>query len=274
MWSFLWRPGWLLTHLLVAVAVVVMVALGFWQLERWQERRAQNALVEQREELAPADVAEVFPWGPGPNPAQAAEAAYRRVTVAGAYAPSEQVLVRNRSFDGAPGYWVVTPLVTEDGWAIAVNRGWVPFASTDPDGAGWDAFAPPPGRVEVAGLLRDADVAEGAVLDASAGRQGDRVTTLPRVELADLARQVRAPLLPVYLDLREQDPAQPTAAPLPVPAPELSEGPHLGYAGQWFIFAALTVVVYAVMLRRASRGKARSAPDPASVPSAVQGGQP
>jgi hypothetical protein len=41
-----------------------------------------------------------------------------------------------------------------------------------------------------------------------------------------------------------------------VPTPELSDGPHLGYAGQWFIFALLTVIVYPLLLRRVARNKA------------------
>ena len=34
------------------------------------------------------------------------------------------------------------------------------------------------------------------------------------------------------------------------------EGPHLDYAGQWFIFATLTVIVYPLLLRRTARHKA------------------
>jgi len=38
--------------------------------------------------------------------------------------------------------------------------------------------------------------------------------------------------------------------PYPLPPPDLSEGPHLGYAGQWFIFAAIGAVGWVILLRR------------------------
>jgi cytochrome oxidase assembly protein ShyY1 len=42
-----------------------------------------------------------------------------------------------------------------------------------------------------------------------------------------------------------------------VPPPELSEGPHLGYAAQWFIFSTIALVGYPLVLRRVviRRGK-------------------
>ena len=41
-----------------------------------------------------------------------------------------------------------------------------------------------------------------------------------------------------------------------MPPPTLDEGPHLDYAGQWFIFATLTIIVYPLLLRRTARHKA------------------
>ena len=35
-----------------------------------------------------------------------------------------------------------------------------------------------------------------------------------------------------------------------LPAPEPSEGPHLAYAFQWFLFALLALVGYVVLARR------------------------
>ena len=52
---------------------------------------------------------------------------------------------------------------------------------------------------------------------------------------------------------------------LAVAPPELSEGPHLGYAVQWFIFTAIAVVGYPlvlrrVVLRRGKEGRRRARP--------------
>jgi hypothetical protein len=70
----------------------------------------------------------------------------------------------------------------------------------------------------------------------------------------------------------EPDGAAPEAADpssiVPVPPPELSEGPHLGYAVQWFIFSAIALVGYPIVLRRVliRRGKEVDDDDPPAAP--------
>ena len=60
------------------------------------------------------------------------------------------------------------------------------------------------------------------------------------------------PLLPVLV---RQTPDS-GLAPLPhrLPAPELSEGPHLSYAIQWFAFAAMTLAFGALIVRKRGSG--------------------
>jgi surfeit locus 1 family protein len=69
------------------------------------------------------------------------------------------------------------------------------------------------------------------------------------VDLEGIATALPYRLAPLYLLARGEEP---TRAALPVPAPltELSEGPHLSYAIQWFSFAAVALVGCAVLLRR------------------------
>src|SRR5690606_1234437 len=56
---FLLRPLWLLSHLLVLALVVTMVNLGFWQLDRLDQRRDRNAVIEARQELPSVPVGEL-----------------------------------------------------------------------------------------------------------------------------------------------------------------------------------------------------------------------
>jgi cytochrome oxidase assembly protein ShyY1 len=61
-------------------------------------------------------------------------------------------------------------------------------------------------------------------------------------------------VLPVYLALETQDPAQQGDLPVPLDLPELGEGPHLSYAVQWFLFAAVVAIGFPVLvIRTASR---------------------
>ena len=145
-YRFLLRPGWLLTHVLVLVAVVVMVNLGFWQLSRLDEKRDRNDLVVARQDEPAVPVEEVL--SPESSEAEVEDLVYRPVTATGTYLVEEQVLVRNRSYEGAPGSWVLTPLLLDDGTAVVVSRGWVPIESD------LDRSAPPTGEDTVEGFVQ------------------------------------------------------------------------------------------------------------------------
>jgi len=253
-WSFLWKPRWILSHLFVLALVVTFVNLGFWQLRRLDERKTYNALVESRQQLPVAPIAELVPDGPSATTDQIDDVVYRPVTVTGTYATDQQVLVRNRTFNEIPGFWVLTPLVQRDGTAVVVNRGWVPFATTNPDGP-WSDFDPPAGEVTVHGKIQASQVRSTGLIGGPKDADEGRLTTLSRVDIGRLQQQVDEPLLPVSVDLTAQDPTQVGVLPAPVPPPDLSEGPHLNYAGQWFIFATLTVIVYPLLMRRIARSK-------------------
>ena len=69
---------------------------------------------------------------------------WRVVTATGSYETSQTVVVRYRARDGVRGIDVVVPLVTSDGTALLVDRGWL---ETDPSGADrGDIPAPPRAR--------------------------------------------------------------------------------------------------------------------------------
>jgi surfeit locus 1 family protein len=241
------RPAWLLSHLFVLACVLVFVRLGFWQVSRLSERRAANALIEARQSGPPVPVETVVRAGSAPDEVETA--IYRAVTVTGTWRPDEQVLVRNETYNGAPGSAVVTPLVLADGQAVAVNRGWIPVALAAGDPA---AYAPPTGPVTITGVVARTEIHQGlGPTDPAEGRLHD----LARVDVGRLARQVSEPLLPVYITLRSPAP-EGGRPPLPVTPPVLDDGPHLNYAGQWFIFATLTCIVYPLLLRRTARQRA------------------
>jgi cytochrome oxidase assembly protein ShyY1 len=253
--SYRWalRPAWIVSHVFVLVCVLVFVRLGFWQLSRLSERRAANAVITARAGEPVVPVSDLLAAGAGPDAVEPLVA--RVVTATGTWRADEQVLIRNETYESAPGMWVVTPLVLADGRAVAVNRGWIPVAAATGDPAG---YAPPDGTVTVTGVVARTETRQGlGATDPAAGRLHD----MARVDVARLDQQVAEDLLPAYLTLRSQEPAGATL-PLPVVLLVLDDGPHLNYAGQWFIFATLTCVVYPLLLRRTARQRAERAAAP------------
>jgi cytochrome oxidase assembly protein ShyY1 len=244
MYGFLLRPRWIGFHLLVVAGVVLMVNLGFWQLRRLDERREFNAAVEARIDQPVVPLDELLAQLDAGTDVDDIE--WRPVEVRGTYLPEEQVLVVNRSQNGRAGDNVVTPLALDDGRVLVVNRGFVPLAVDVPDA--------PAGEVTVRGVVRPSqERRRGQLSDPSDGE----LTEVQRIDLDRLAQQLPGDVVAVYVDLLASDPAEADGVPEPVTRPDLSEGPHLSYAVQWFIFSAAVVVGW-VLAVRWSVGKRRA----------------
>jgi cytochrome oxidase assembly protein ShyY1 len=239
------KPRWIILTILVAVAAVVMIRLGIWQLDRLHGRRQANDIISTREATPPTPLADVV--ADANRRGVPDDAVWRQVTITGTYRTDDQVLVRNRPENSSPGFWVITPLVAPDGSAVSVNRGWVPINIGD--GGPKDAYQPPGGAVTVTGLVRETEVREGLEPEDPGGH----LATLSRVDIPRFQQQVGYPLSPYWIQLTGQQPAQTGVLPVKIDTPELDDGPHLNYAGQWFIFAGLTIVVYPLSIRRAAR---------------------
>lgn len=255
-YTFARRPRWVLSHLLVLALIVGMIAAGLWQIDRHNQRASRNALIETRSAEAPVPLSSVVV--PGSDPSVGTTEQFRRVVVVGEYRPQDEVLVRNRTYDGAPGWWVLTPLVTDDGWAVAVNRGWIPL--TFEDDAPRPGTEPPAGRVEVTGTIQPTRTAEGfQIADPDEGV----LTSLGRPDVGRLAAQLDYDLAPVVVRLDPGPAASgaPESLPIPLDLPPLDAGPHASYAAQWFIFTAIALIGYPLVLRRVARGRADSVPE-------------
>jgi surfeit locus 1 family protein len=233
------QPRWLAGHALVLVTVVLFASLGLWQLDRLAERRAYNALLTERMAQEPIGSAEAAAEG-------ADTTAYRRFTATGAYRHEAEVLLSTRSLDGRPGHHVLTPLETPAG-VVVVNRGWVPLEEDAPP---VEAAAPPAGEVRVTGLLFPGfEARRSGALDGGAGR----LQFVSDVDLDVLREATGLPLLDVWVLAERQEPGQPGPLPVTAEPPPLTEGSHLSYAAQWFLFALVVVVGYPLLLRRTYR---------------------
>lgn len=266
--TFWLQPKWILGHVLVSVLVVSFVNFGFWQLRRLDERRALNATVKARSALAVQPIDEVV--DASADFGDVGGLVYRRVSARGTYDADASVLVRSRSLDGRSGFHVLTPLLTGDGAALVVNRGFAPF-SVDPAEVR-AATRPPAGEVEVTGLVLATQEREGiGPTDPPEGV----LTEIARVDLARLQAQYRPDLYPLYLQVTEQVPPPAGALPIVLPEPEQSEGSHLAYAVQWFIFAAIGAGGWPLLLRNTGRERAGQTAPPFLVgPTASHGAEP
>lgn len=239
MYRFLGTRRWITALLVVLVFVAACVELGLWQLRRLDERKKLNAAVSTNMRLSvePLDVA-----------LASGQPLYRRVTASGRYDVAEEILLTGRALNDRPGSDVLTPLKLADGRALIVNRGFVPLTVNAP---GTPATAPPGGTVTVKGVLLPSE--HRGFLGQKEPATG-RLTTIPRIDIPRIRQQLPYDVVPEYLLLSSQSP-MPTAG---SPAyesfiPDLSNGPHLSYAIQWFLFASIALSGYVAVAYRTAR---------------------
>lgn len=237
------RPRWLVAHVVVLAVATAFVNLGLWQLRRLEDKQAYNARLTARMAAPMRDVTHLFPSAPRADDPTVGPATYRRVAVTGTYDLDEEVILRSRSRNSLAGHHVMTPLRTRAGYAVMVDRGWVPFKTYTLPVA---EALPPTGEVTVEGVLFPAQVR---------GRFGPRdepgdLDELWRADLPRLQEQIEEPLLPLWLHALGQRPPQDKELPKPVQIPRLDEGPHRSYALQWFAFTLTVLIGYGAIIRK------------------------
>jgi surfeit locus 1 family protein len=208
-----------------------LARLGIWQLDRRDQRRAANAELSAQLAQPPLLLDDA------PLPAEPAALRDRLATARGRFDYERQIALTDQSWRGQPGFHLLAPLVLADGrTAVLVDRGWLPLDEEDP--ARWAAFDEP-GLAVITGTMQLTQPPRVATADEESGPR----QAWYRVDIKAIGRQMPYELLAVYL---RQSPAGGGDS-LPyreAPAVDLSEGPHLGYAIQWFLFAAILGVGY------------------------------
>jgi len=227
-----WRDRAALVGALLVAALCVR--LGVWQLDRLGQRRARNAQVLARRTEPPVSVSGTI---------SADSARDRRLSARGEYDYGHERLWHGRSYEGIPGVDLVTPLRLPDGSAVLVDRGWAP----SPDGYHVDQAA-----------YREGDSAAVSGIGVVAPRaRGD-------VDPLALRDSLPYPLLPFVIQELPIAPSSTTSTnlhhpPTPLltrwPAPEISDGPHLSYAIQWFSFAVIITIGSIVLAQKRGMGQ-------------------
>jgi len=231
-WSF--RPS-LAATVATALLLPLLLALGYWQLQRAAQKLSLRAEAAARAALPPVRIgAADLPWRGADTPSG------RRVILRGRWEAGRQVLLDNQVLDGQAGYWVFAALrVTEGGDAVLVNRGWV-SAESHRDMAPNVRLAAH--AIEATGIAVPPPSPGPLAHQEIDSSLGDGLLRVQRIDLDDLSRRLQLRLAPWTLRL---DPAAPDGyrrqwPPVGGFTPER----HRAYAVQWFVLAAVLVGLY------------------------------
>lgn len=229
------------------VALLVLVGLGTWQMERRAWKEDLVAMVRARTAQAPAPVPARAHWA-DLTPAQDE---YRPVVATGTFDHGRETLIYAVLSDArgpyhGPGYWVITPLLLADGAVVLVNRGFVPQDRRDPASRQAGQVE---GPVTVTGLLRFAEDPSWFVPDNDPARDAWYRRVPGQIAAA-------RGLSGAALFLIDAD-ATPNPGGLPVGGETRLSFPnrHLEYALTWYGLAATLVGVGAAFAIARRRGR-------------------
>lgn len=221
--------SWLFAGMALLVAAVC-VRLGFWQLDRLRQRLEANRVISRGLEQPAAPFEEVI--------REDAVPVYRQVVVSGTYDHEHEILLTARSLGEQPGYHLVTPLLPPgSNMALLIDRGWIPYAEgTQPDLTRYQTK----GEVTIQGVIKPSQESPAFLADVSTER-----STWPQrwraVDILGHSQGFPYPLYEVFVAQTSEDAIGPEG-PIPQPEIDLSQGPHLAYALQWFGFATVAIV--------------------------------
>jgi len=208
----------------------VLLSLGFWQLDRAEQKREIISRYQGDKDDA------VIRLDAGMK--SAGDLEYQRASSLGRYDSAHQLLLDNRTHEGQAGYQVLTPFILRDSEvAILVNRGWLPVGTSRdqlPDVAVGENQRTVMGRLKT-------PPEEVFMLGEEGPRQGWPYR-IQRIDLPALSAELQRSLLPFVLLLDNEQPE----GYLREWRPLAGFGPerNVGYAVQWFGLAAALLVIY------------------------------
>lgn len=224
---FTWQINWKVCAFSLAF-FPLLVGLGFWQLDRAEQKRTLQQQLAEQQALEPLTITSSAQLGAIDH-----TATFRQVALTGQYDTQHTWLLENQVINGRLGYSVVQPLVLSDGQGILVNRGWIPSMGTR---AKLPPVKTPSMPVRVSGRL--VQPSRNRLLNDQV-IEGSWPRTILQVEPATLALQSQLILAPWILQI---DPADPTGFVTQWKSVVMPADQHLGYAVQWF-FMALALAI-------------------------------
>jgi surfeit locus 1 family protein len=216
----------------------LLISLGFWQLDRAEQKRAVLAGYNTERDST------VIELEPGLQSYR--DFNYQIASATGHYDAARHFLLDNRTYNGRVGYHVLTPFMLRgSGAGVLVNRGWIDLGGSRdrlPDPAVDSGARTIRGRIKL-------PASDSFTLGEEEPRTGWPYR-IQRVDTQTLAQELGYPLLPVVVLL---DPDQDAGFVRDWEPLRFGPERNVGYAVQWFGLAAALLVIYLVVNTRKLR---------------------
>ncbi len=212
---------------IMVILVPLFIGLGVWQLDRAEHKRNIATSLEMRSKLPLLPFTNQLP--------EAQQLQFRNMTAAGKFLADKTVLIENRKHRGKNGFHVITPLRTDTGEVVLVNRGWIPgqgeVLQTD--------IPAPQADVIIEGEV-SIPLPPALALNLSL-EQGQATPHWPYLTLENYSSWSGLEIMP-FMILQAADDSSGFIRRWP--QPQVNDAMHIGYAIQWFAFALIVVGIW------------------------------
>ncbi|MGH8548171.1 MAG: SURF1 family protein [Methylococcales bacterium] len=213
----------------VGLAFAILLALGFWQLDRADEKRGKQHRIEARLSGKPVAIEDLIQNRPE-------SLDFQRVYLHGTYLAERSIFLLDKFYLGQRGFEVLTPFkLKAANQIVIVSRGWTDLGSGRNELPKLDT---PGGEIHLLGAIH-----------VPAGRpffvdQPIRDTVWPlrlnQLSVQKIARLFQTPVFPYVVRLEE---TMPGVLYRYWPALEMNPERSTSYAIQWFAMAILLSVI-------------------------------
>lgn len=239
------RSGLVVPGVFVLAALVALIGLGNWQLERKTWKEALVDTLDRRLAAQPVDLPARARW----SRLDPANDEFRRVAFAAEFIPNQEALVYTsgsafRSDISGPGYWVLAPARFTGGSVIVVNRGFVPEGRQD---RAAHAAGDPKGVISIVGVMRWPEPAGWFTPKDDPGHN----LWFVRDPVAIAAAKGWGEVAPFFVEMESPQPpgGLPHAGPLKVNL----RNEHLQYALTWYGLAVVLAIAFLFWVRSRRR---------------------
>ncbi|ODB85864.1 hypothetical protein A3195_12900 [Candidatus Thiodiazotropha endoloripes] len=213
----------------MVIVTPLLCSLGFWQLDRAEQKRTQATALEMRRKMPPISLTDS-------SRPETDQLLYRQVNLQGEFLTERTILIANRKHLGKTGFHVVTPLqLSASGELVLVNRGWTAVTpSTDNE-----SLSNHSGQLTIAGEIT---IPQAPAIELTP--TDDAAQLPPHWPYLTLERYHQwsglevLPILVLQTSEDDQDFIRQW------PTPKVSDLMHIGYAIQWFAFAIIALLVW------------------------------
>jgi len=229
---------------------LVCFRLSYWQWERHLEKEALVGVFSARIKEEPKKLTtNTLPFS--------------RALIEGAYDFEHEVVVRNRRLNGIAGVFLITPLKTQDGLNVLVNRGFIPLI------ADREQFRDKK-QVSFVGLVKESQGSSWFSL--ASGKLWEKV------DVEGIQKNLPYDVLPFFIERLDDAPTESMIVasssgredifnltsgrtiragtedlslyPLPAYSTTVPAGRHLGYVYEWIFIGLLILAITWLMSRR------------------------